>query len=86
VPLGSAAFYDEDFPNLPPATVALDQANGTATLRRAFVIGGHSVTARFVGTNANAADVLPILRRTWIARHSRVYSSIRFSIRTVLPS
>ena len=30
--------------------------------------------------------LLLILRPTWIARHSRVYSSIRFRNRTVLPS
>jgi hypothetical protein len=54
--LGRVTFYDGD-PSGPAAalgTVVLNGANGTATLKRAFTIGSHSITAKFLGTNTDA--------------------------------
>jgi len=58
VRLGQVTFYDGD-PSGPAAalgTVVLNGANGTATLKRAFAIGSHSITAKFLGTNTEASS------------------------------
>jgi hypothetical protein len=56
IKLGQVTFYDGD-PSGPAAalgTVVLNQANGTATLKRGFAIGSHAITAKFLGTNTDA--------------------------------
>jgi len=58
VQLGRVTFYDGD-PSGPAAalgTVVLNGANGTATLKRAFTIGSHAITAKFLGTNTEASS------------------------------
>jgi hypothetical protein len=58
VKLGQVTFYDGD-PSGPAAalgTVVLNQANGTATLKRGFTIGSHSITAKFLGTTTEASS------------------------------
>src|SRR5450432_424566 len=59
VEFGLVAFYDNDFPafhGVPLATVVLHKTDGTATLKRAFVLGGHNITASFLGTATDAAS------------------------------
>jgi hypothetical protein len=53
---GQVAFYDGDpaGPASALGTIVLNQATGTATLKRAFIIGSHAITAKFLGTNTEA--------------------------------
>jgi hypothetical protein len=56
VKLGQITFYDGD-PSGPAAalgTVVLNGANGTATFKRAFILGSRAITAKFLGTNTDA--------------------------------